>query len=919
MKKFLLLMLIFCTVHIAYADTVIPNTLINKPTTWTKIRSPYVIEGRVNIGTLGSLTVEAGTTIRFKNGSIFSQGGKATFAGTADQEIIIDVVNNSSSPLIQGMKAEMRFDHISFIGNNRPFVHAWGRSRIFIDHLTYIATAEMTGVWLNVFGSSTGNISNSVVSGWKGTGIEVFDQSQLILIDSDIQNMKKGINIFLNSSSTMSGNLFSSNTVSIQTQTPNIFISKNDFENNQIHINNIGSLVFAQGNWWGSAVAPKVFLDTSNIPSTDVGVLIGDINYHPISLMRHRGIGTCCSSILFFPGLMGSRLYVKSGGLENQLWEPNRNADVKKLYLNATGESVLSGIYTKDIINRTNIAFGTPYIDQSPYKGFSAFMDKLVKDKVIATWKAVPYDWRFAPDTLLEMNDTELENTIISLSQKSKTKKVTLLSHSNGGFVIKQLMLRLKSVGMEHFIDKIIFVAFPEYGTAQAITSLLFGHEQSIANGLILKTSIAKELGKNMPTAYTLLPSNSFFGKGEVIQLLSDVIASGSVLQTFLNTYSHVNSSLLQKSILLHEQLDSWISPVPIYQLVGTGLPTVSGIQKLDGADFIPTYTNTGDSIVSDMFDVTSHSFARSGTTLAIDLTREKDVKHLTIMNSVLVQKQLSSIIKQDTFDPLVSAGDAVDIRRMPFSYSLAKVSGTSSRSNLILKNSSTTELYDIYKTSPLLSFDYATELTNMDRYELMDQSVLYLNMDSLEKLTMSQQSSVQLSDGYDIDLIEKEGDRLVQVRFEDVPMNPTFTLLVQGAGLSVRISNDTAIHIEPSKETVLDSNGTVLSQKTTTTTRDLQKEAAEVRTQMIRNITSDTLRQRYLVRLNAYAATGDTHYLKDVRTRIQRSIASIEHFDSTPSLKGRYAKLKVDYQFLAYLFYYISPDRPAHMRFVNL
>lgn len=919
MKKFLLLMLIFCTIHVAHADTVIPNTLINKPTTWTKIRGPYVIEGRVNIGTLGSLTVEAGTTVRFKNGSIFSQGGKVTFNGMADQEIIIDIVNNSSSPLIQGTKAEMRFDHISFIGNNRPFIHAWNRSHVYVDHLTYMATAEMTGSWLNIFGSSSANVSDSVVSGWKGTGIEIFDQSQLTLVDSDIQNMNKGISIFLNSSSTISGNLFSNNTVSIQTLTPNIFITKNDFENNQIHINNIGSLVFAQNNWWGSTVPPKIFPDTSSIPSTDIGVLVGDINHLPISLTRHRGIGVCCSSVLFFPGLMGSRLYVKSGGLENQLWEPNRNADVKKLYLNAAGESVLSGVYTKDIINRTNIAFGTPYIDQSPYKGFSAFMDKLVKDKVINAWKAVPYDWRFAPDTLLEMNDTELENTIISLSQKSKTKKVTLLSHSNGGFVIKQLMIRLKSVGMEHFIDKIIFIAFPEYGTAQAITSLLFGHEQSIANGLILKTSIAKELGKNMPTAYTLLPSNAFFGKGEVVRLLTDVIASGAVLQTFLSAYSHVNSALLQKSITLHEQLDSWISPVPVYQLVGTGLPTVSGIQKLDESDFIPTYTNTGDSMVTDMFDTASHSFTRSGTTLAVDLTKEKDIKHLTIMNSTLVQKQLSSLIQQGTLDPMISANDALDIRRIPFSYSLAKVSGTSSKSNLILKNSSTTDLYDIYKTSPLLSFDYATELTNMDRYELMDQSVLYLNMDSLEKLTMSQQSSVQLSDGYDIDLIEKEGDRLVQVRFEDVFIDPTFTLMVQGAGLAVRISNDTTIQIDPSKETVLDRNGNILSQTIATTTRDLQKEAAEVRTQMIRNITSDTLRQRYLTRLNAYAATRDVHYLKDVRTRIQRSIASIEHFDSTPSLKGRYAKLKIDYQFLAYLFYYISPDRPAHMRFVNL
>ena len=62
-------------------------------------------------------------------------------------------------------------------------------------------------------------------------------------------------------------------------------------------------------------------------------------------------IVTCCSNVIFLPGIDASTLYTKnSKGTNNKLWEPNRNLDVEKLYLDEKGNSLDSEIYVGDII-----------------------------------------------------------------------------------------------------------------------------------------------------------------------------------------------------------------------------------------------------------------------------------------------------------------------------------------------------------------------------------------------------------------------------------------------------------------------------------------------------------------------------------------------------------------------------------------
>lgn len=92
---------------------------------------------------------------------------------------------------------------------------------------------------------------------------------------------------------------------------------------------------------------------------------------------------TGASSVLFLPGLEASRLYVQDTLSENKLWEPNWYTDVQKLYLNESGESIESGIYTRDVIDEAP-GLGDGIIGFNIYKKFIESMNTLVTEGTIA-------------------------------------------------------------------------------------------------------------------------------------------------------------------------------------------------------------------------------------------------------------------------------------------------------------------------------------------------------------------------------------------------------------------------------------------------------------------------------------------------------------------------------------------------------
>jgi len=311
------------------------------------------------------------------------------------------------------------------------------------------------------------------------------------------------------------------------------------------------------------------------------------------------------SNVLFLPGLEASRLYrpqILQGQDEDQLWEPTRNEDVEQLYLSSTtGKSLNSSIYTRDIIDESpQIVNG-----YNIYKSFIAFMnDEIVGGGIIDAWKAIPYDWRLDYDDILTSgrktgdNISYLEATstpyiiqeLRRLVETSRTGKVTIIAHSNGGLLAKALIEKLKEENnpLLEKIDKLILVAVPQLGTPKAIEGLLHGDEAQIGAldfGFLLDEEHGRELGENMQSAYNLygdtinsaLELRNFLlgdpqtGNPRIEPAPNDDESPNVLKQQFLNRAAENHDTML----------DSWTPPasMEVIQIAGWGLKTIKGIE----------------------------------------------------------------------------------------------------------------------------------------------------------------------------------------------------------------------------------------------------------------------------------------------------------------------------------------------------
>jgi len=351
----------------------------------------------------------------------------------------------------------------------------------------------------------------------------------------------------------------------------------------------------------------------------------------------------CCSSVLFIPGLEASRLYMQEGGSENQLWEPNRNLDVEKLYLNTDGTSKNSGIYTRDIIGETNTPTDLGAIGQNIYKSFSEMMDSLVattSPRKVAEWRAYPYDWRQDVNDIVN-NGTQysdgqksLISTLQSLVASSTTSKVTIVAHSNGGLIAKAFLKKLqddKVAGRNDLIDSVdvlVLVAVPQIGTASAVPAILHGYNQRIGANLLMDEVRARELGRNMIGAYGLLPSREYINRLSVspVTFVDNPISSGAttpMVQNYgpsISSYAEYTSflfgnegrqdpsisdvykpikllsSLWSKAESLHDSIDTWLPPtgVRVIEVAGWGLDTIASFEYYPKIDCTSPNAGTG-------------------------------------------------------------------------------------------------------------------------------------------------------------------------------------------------------------------------------------------------------------------------------------------------------------------------------------
>lgn len=408
------------------------------------------------------------------------------------------------------------------------------------------------------------------------------------------------------------------------------------------------------------------------------------------------------SSILFLPGIQASRLYTDGLiGTENQLWEPNRNDDVDKLAMNDSGESI-NDIYTRDVIDE--IVTGG-----NIYETFLDQMDELRSGGVIEDFEPFAYDWRHSvfdvatKDIVYENETKRLLHEILALTEESYTGKVTLIAHSNGGLVAKALLNEYGETDLAGKIDKLIMIGTPQLGTPKAIGSLLHGLDQSLGLGLVATANTVRQTTKNMPGAYTLLPSQKYFDEvsepiittdgselAESISAYGDIDSASKLQDLLLDSLQKRDEAVtLNEPIVLNAQmsadatnwqniLDNWQAPegVDVYEVVGTGLATIKGYEYREYScqetnpncilnsylKPFPIMSNQGDQTV---MEISAEGYGGDKVTAVVDLYEAsffKPKNHANLTESDVVQEFIDSVIKYPYLSDSIYVPDYTEV-----------------------------------------------------------------------------------------------------------------------------------------------------------------------------------------------------------------------------------------------------------------
>ena len=326
---------------------------------------------------------------------------------------------------------------------------------------------------------------------------------------------------------------------------------------------------------------------------------------------------TCCSSVLFLPGIQASRLYTA----DEKIWEPGNNGDVEMLRMDGGGNSI-QAVHTNDVVDEA--------AGNNIYKSFLNNLDELKQEDVVADWGAFAYDWRQDVFDVVQNGTPYQAGTkyplaeLETLAENSQSGRVTLVAHSNGGLLAKAMMLELEVQGKADLVDKIVFIGTPHLGTPKAVGTLLHGYDQQKLGGLVIDDAIARDVLNSFPGVYSLLPSKRYldlttesivtFSDGDSVQSLRDAygfaITNISEYTDFLNgtegrfnQFANVsapyiaNTTLLTDALQSHnDSLDNWMAPdgVEVHNIVGVGLQTIKAIEyrevieRAQGCDVFP-------------------------------------------------------------------------------------------------------------------------------------------------------------------------------------------------------------------------------------------------------------------------------------------------------------------------------------------
>ncbi len=412
-------------------------------------------------------------------------------------------------------------------------------SQVSMDNL-HINNTQAPALQVN---ADVANISNSSFANGANTGVSVSGASaemQNVTI-SGFQNapaLLPSTGSFHGQRLTLKNNLigvynYSSGSTTIR--------QSNISGNSQFGAIGSGGVLDARNNFWGHVAGPT----TGDIgdPETVIkgDAIVGIVLYEPWLVEFCES--ACHSNVMFLPGIMSSRLYEGS----EQLWEPNvftKDSDLARLRLDESGQSI-NNIHTKDVLDNGH-AYGKMVADLNSLKAAGT----------INNYAAVPYDWRLSLPQILSRGTEDasgnisysqtatepyIEKTLRELAASSKSGKVTIVAHSNGGLVTKALINELGDDASD-LIDQVILVAVPQLGTPKAIGTLLHGYDAGLPEmyPFVLSPERARDLARNMPMIYQLLPFADYYNSpGATVSTPYVTFEDGTATQSFIDRYGY--------------------------------------------------------------------------------------------------------------------------------------------------------------------------------------------------------------------------------------------------------------------------------------------------------------------------------------------------------------------------------------------
>ena len=286
--------------------------------------------------------------------------------------------------------------------------------------------------------------------------------------------------------------------------------------------------------------------------------------------------------VMVIPGILGSVMQDQ----DKTIW-PNlpsmlldrSSSFMDSLAMSADGTPTDANVFPASVLDKIGYTFGTfHYTDQltstlqaagySPNKNMFMFQ----------------YDWRLGPEAL----SAQLSAKISDVLSETGAPHVDVIAHSYGGLVMKQYLAGIHAANpeLEGKIGKVVFVAVPNLGSAEAAKALIFGSDFGIP---LLNTDEVQKLALNMPSMYALLPSSSYYNR---IGSFYDDIANPLVKQALNHDQSESMLVGLGKNRAMLSAGDSFHSaemdgfdfsgkPYSAYNILGCGVFTLKTIDRM--------------------------------------------------------------------------------------------------------------------------------------------------------------------------------------------------------------------------------------------------------------------------------------------------------------------------------------------------